>query len=150
MKLSQFCPLVLNSMIYKNCLLIYFHLYQGNTDDLIRLNKNPDSVMFSCADQCQLSTTCQSFNFLPGHVTSDSWSESTCYLFRDVPIPDGKLQMSVNHFSSFFTEMCLRSERLTSCRNNTHVFTVHRDVDWSQPFGEKTISVSSRHDCMER
>jgi len=122
----------------------------GNTDDLIRLNKNPDSVMFSCADQCQLSTTCQSFNFLPGHVTSDSWSESTCYLFRDVPTPDGKLQMSVNHFSSFFTEMCLRSERLTSCQNNTHVFTVHRDVDWSQPFGEKTISVSSRHDCMER
>ena len=93
---------------------------------------------------------CRSFTFLPGHYQDGRWTESTCSLYREVPAPAGKLEMSTNHFASYFTEMCLRSDKMEMCRNMTHAFTVYRNVDFTGAFGDRTINVNSRHDCMER
>ena len=123
---------------------------QGVPDDVIRLSSDPDSVMSSCAAKCvQDGSLCNSWTFRPGHYSDGRWAESRCSLSRDRPQPDGALQITTNHFSSYFNQICLRSPKMASCGNQTSAFTVYRDTDWSNP-ANKTIVVSSRESCMER
>ena len=124
----------------------------GVQDDIIRLSQDPESVVTSCVSQCHdhVSGTCHSISFLPGQYRDGRWTESTCSLFRERPSPEGKLETSSNHFAYYYNKMCLRSERMEDCSNRTHAFTVYRDIDWSQAFGDKSINTNTRHECMER
>ena len=123
---------------------------QGVADDVIRLRSDPDSVLASCAAKCREDgSLCHSWTFSPGHYADGRWAESRCSLSRERPTPEGSLQVTTNHFSSYFNEICLRSPRMTSCGNKTAAFTVYRGTDWSSP-ANTTIVVSSRYSCMER
>ena len=127
---------------------------RGVEDDVIRLSEDPESVATSCVSQCHDSHvsagTCASISFLPGQYRDGRWTESTCSLYRDRPRPEGKLEMTSNHFAYYYSKMCLRSERMAECSNRTHAFTVHRDIDWTQTFGDKSLTTLTRHECMER
>ena len=67
-----------------------------------------------------------------------------------MPQPEGKLEMSTNHFSSYFASMCLPRGVAGACSNTTHAFTVFRDITWAPPFGDKDLNLGSRQECMER
>lgn len=93
---------------------------QGFDDDVVRDTAPPFRVLEKCQDLClrdrtasnNLVRACTSFDFQPGsRIASFSGSaeyeESTCYLTREQPAPEGIGILMLVPNSVHFTEVCL-------------------------------------------
>lgn len=93
---------------------------QGFDDDVVRDTAPPFRVLEKCQDLCLRDRTssnnlvrpCTSFDFQPGsRIASFSGSaeyeESTCYLTREQPAPEGIGILMLVPNSVHFTEVCL-------------------------------------------
>lgn len=93
---------------------------QGFDDDVVRDMAPPFRVLEKCQDLClrdraasnNLARACTSFDFQPGsRIASFSGSadyeESTCYLTREQPAPEGIGILMLVPNSVHFTEVCL-------------------------------------------
>lgn len=93
---------------------------QGFDDDVVRDTAPPFRVLEKCQDLClrdrtatnNLVRACTSFDFQPGsRIASFSGSaeyeESTCYLTREEPAPEGIGILMLVPNSVHFTEVCL-------------------------------------------
>lgn len=93
---------------------------QGFDDDVVRDTEPPFRVLEKCQDLClrdrmasnNLVRVCTSFDFQPGsRIASFSGSaeyeESTCYLTREEPAPEGIGILMLVPNSVHFTEVCL-------------------------------------------
>lgn len=96
---------------------------QGFDDDVVRDTGPPFRVLEKCQDLClrdrtvsnSLTRSCSSFDFQPGsrivsYTGGAEYEESTCYLTREQPSPEGiGILMQVPN-SVHFTEVCMRCE----------------------------------------
>lgn len=93
---------------------------QGFDDDVIRDTAPPFRVLEKCQDLClrdrtasnNLVRVCSSFDFQPGsriasYSGSAEYEESTCYLTREQPAPEGIGILMLVPNSVHFTEICL-------------------------------------------
>merc|ERR1719483_181370 len=130
---------------------------QGVEDDVIRLSSSPETVMSKCVELCtvdrtatnNLVRTCNSFTFQSGKFREGRWEESRCLLSRERPAPDGLAQITSNHLTEYFNEICLKTENLANkCGNKTYAFTVYQNMDFI-PADSKRVTVNSRQACMD-
>lgn len=100
---------------------------QGFDDDVIRDTAPPFRVLEKCQDLCLRDRTssnnivraCTSFDFQPGsriasYSGSPEYEESTCYLTREQPAPEGIGILMLVPNSVHFTEICLTCEYRTN------------------------------------
>lgn len=93
---------------------------QGFDDDVVRDTAPPFRVLEKCQDLClrdrtasnNLVRACTSFDFQPGsriasYSGSAEYEESTCYLTREQPAPEGIGILMLVPNSVHFTEICL-------------------------------------------
>lgn len=93
---------------------------QGFDDDVIRDTAPPFRVLEKCQDLClrdrvspnNIVRPCTSFDFQPGsriasYSGSPEYEESTCYLTREQPAPEGIGILMLVPNSVHFTEICL-------------------------------------------
>lgn len=94
---------------------------QGFDDDVVRDSGPPFRVLEKCQDLClrdrtstnNLVRACTSFDFQPGSritsfsTSSTEYEESTCYLTREQPAPEGIGILMLVPNSVHFTEICL-------------------------------------------
>lgn len=93
---------------------------QGFDDDMVRETLPPFRVLEKCQDLClrdrtasnNLVRACTSFDFQPGsriasYSGSPEYEESTCYLTREQPAPEGIGILMLVPNSVHFTEICL-------------------------------------------
>lgn len=106
---------------------------QGFDDDVIRDTAPPFRVLEKCQDLCLRDRTssnnivraCTSFDFQPGsriasYSGSPEYEESTCYLTREQPAPEGIGILMLVPNSVHFTEICLTCEYMSEQFCNRH------------------------------
>lgn len=108
---------------------------QGFDDDVVRDTAPPFRVLEKCQDLClrdrtasnNLVRACTSFDFQPGsriasYSGSAEYEESTCYLTREQPAPEGIGILMLVPNSVHFTEICLACMlfELSLCHQQPH------------------------------
>lgn len=101
---------------------------QGFDDDVVRDTAPPFRVLEKCQDLClrdrtatnNLVRACTSFDFQPGsriasYSGSAEYEESTCYLTREQPAPEGIGVLMLVPNSVHFTEICLACKLQFEC-----------------------------------
>ncbi|KAJ6628983.1 hypothetical protein Bhyg_16166, partial [Pseudolycoriella hygida] len=138
---------------------------QGFDDDVVRDTAPPFRVLEKCQDLClrdrtasnNLVRACTSFDFQPGsRIASFSGSadyeESTCYLTREQPSPEGIGILMLVPNSVHFTEVCLTSSRPErECPSRRYVFERHPRKKLKLPVSDiKEITAANRSDCEDK
>lgn len=108
---------------------------QGFDDDVVRDTAPPFRVLEKCQDLClrdrtasnNLVRACTSFDFQPGsriasYSGSAEYEESTCYLTREQPAPEGIGILMLVPNSVHFTEICLAC--MYKLRGIAHYFII--------------------------
>lgn len=120
---------------------------QGFDDDVVRDTAPPFRVLEKCQDLClrdrtaanNLVRACTSFDFQPGsRIASFSGSaeyeESTCYLTREEPAPEGIGILMLVPNSVHFTEVCLSCKwKETACAVMLQNSTIMTQSNYAHP-----------------
>ncbi|XP_065219533.1 uncharacterized protein LOC135845021 isoform X2 [Planococcus citri] len=138
---------------------------QGYDDDVVRDTAPPFRVLEKCQELClrdrtaqnNLVRTCTSFDFQPGsRIASFSgvveYEESSCYLTREQPAPEGIGTLVFVPNSVHYTEVCLSSSRIErECPNRHYVFERHARKKLKLALADaKEVIAVNRTDCEDR